>query len=163
MCVCVYTEIYIYIFIYYKYIYLYIWYNWTHLSLSVANSLPLHGLKHARLPFLYITNSWSLFKSCLSSWWCHPTISSSVLPFSSWLQYFPAPGSFLMSQSFTSGGQSTEVSALASILPVNIQNWFPLGWTSLISLQSKALSRVFSNIHSSKASIIWFSVQLSYP
>ena len=77
--------------------------------------------------------------------WCHPTISSSVIPFSSCPQSFPASGSFPMSQLFTSGGQSIGVSALASILPMNIQDWFPLGWTGWISLQSEELSRVFSN------------------
>ena len=77
--------------------------------------------------------------------WCHPTISSSVAPFSSHLQFFPVLGSFLVSQFFTSGGQSIGVSASASVLPVNIQDWFPLGWTGWISLQSKGLSRVFSN------------------
>ena len=73
--------------------------------------------------------------SCLSSWWCHPTISSSVVPFSSCLQSFPASRSFQMSQFFASGGQSIGVSASASVLPMNIQDWFPLGWTGLISLQ----------------------------
>ena len=84
--------------------------------------------------------------SCPLSRWCHPTISSSVIPFSSRLQSFPAWGSFPMSQLFTSGGQSIGVSASASVLPMNIQDWFPLGWTGWISLQSKELSRVFSNI-----------------
>ena len=79
------------------------------------------------------------------SQWCHPTISSSVVPFSSHLQSFPAPGSFQMSQFFTSGGQSIGVSASAWVLPMNIQDWFPLGWTGWISLQSKGLSRVFSS------------------
>ena len=83
--------------------------------------------------------------SCLLSWWCLPTISSSVIPFSSGLQSFPASGSFPMSQFFASGGQSIGVSASASNLPMNIQDWFPLGWTGWISLQSKGLSRVFSN------------------
>ena len=78
-------------------------------------------------------------------WWCHPTISFSVIPFSSCLQSFPASGSFLMSHFFTSGGQSIGVSASASVLPMNIQGWFPLGWTGWMSLQSKGLSRVFSN------------------
>ena len=81
--------------------------------------------------------------SCPSSWWCHPTISFSI--FFSCLQYFPASGSFQMSQFFTSGGQSIGVSASASVLPTNIQDWFPLGWTGWISLKSKGLSRVFSN------------------
>ena len=79
------------------------------------------------------------------SWWCHPAISSSVIPFSSCPQSFPTSGSFPMSWLFTSGGQSTEVSASASVLPMNIQEWFPLEWTDWISLQSKELSRVFSN------------------
>ena len=86
--------------------------------------------------------------SCLLSRWCHPTISSSVVPFSSCSQSFPASESFPMSRVFTSGGQSTGVSASASVLPVNSQGWFPLGLTGLI-LQSKGLSRIFSN------TIIW--------
>ena len=93
--------------------------------------------------FLFINNSQSLFKLFLSSWWCHPTISCSVIPFSSCLQSFPA--SFQMSQLFASGGQSIAVSALASVLPMNIQNWFPIRWTDWISLLSKGLSRLFSN------------------
>ena len=83
--------------------------------------------------------------SCPLSWWCHPAISSSVIPFSSLLQSFPASGPFQMSQLFTSGGQSIGASASASVLPINIQDWFPLWWTGWISLQSKGLSRVFSN------------------
>ena len=79
------------------------------------------------------------------SWWCHPTISSSVTPFSSCLQSFPASGSFQMSQLFASGGQSIGISASASVLPINIQDWFPSGWTGWISLQSKGLSTDFSN------------------
>ena len=82
--------------------------------------------------------------SCPLSQWCHPIISSSVVPFS-WLQSFPASGSFPMNRLFTSGCQSTRVSASTSVLPMNIQDWFPLGWTGWISLQSKGLSRVFSN------------------
>ena len=97
--------------------------------------------------------------SCPLSRWCHPTISSSVVPFSSCLQSFPASGSFQMSQLFTSGGQSVGVSASASVLPMNIQDWFPLGWTGWISLQSKGLSRVFSNTTVQKHQ--FFSVQLS--
>ena len=92
-----------------------------------------------------ITNSWSYSNSCPLFQWCHPTISSSVIPFSSHLQCFPASGSFPMSQFFTSGGQNIGVSASASVLPMNIQDWFPLGWTGWISLQSKGLSRVFCN------------------
>ena len=84
-----------------------------------------------------------LAQTCPSSQWCHPTISSSVVPFSSRLQSFPASGSFPMSQFFTSSGES--IGASASVLPMNIQDWFPLGLTGSISLQSKGLSRVFSN------------------
>ena len=83
--------------------------------------------------------------SCPSGRWSYPTVSSSVVPFSFVLQSFPASGSFQMSQFFASGGQSIGVSASASVLPMNIQDWFPLGWTGWISLQSKGLSRVFSN------------------
>ena len=83
--------------------------------------------------------------SCLLSWWCHLTISSSVVPFSSHVHSFPASGSFPRSQFFAPGGQSIGVSTSASVLPKNIQDWFPLGWTGWISLQSKGLSRVFSN------------------
>ena len=83
--------------------------------------------------------------SCPLSCWCHPTISSSVIPFSSCLQSLPVWGSFQMSQLFASGGQTTGVSASASVLPVNTQDWSPFGWTGWISLQSKGLSRVFSN------------------
>ena len=91
-----------------------------------------------------ITNSRSQLK-LMSSRWYHPTISSTVVPFSSCLQSFPASGSFPMSQFFASGGQSTGISASASVFPMNIQDWFPLGLTGWISLQSKGLSRVFSN------------------
>jgi len=110
---------------------------------------------------------------CPLSWWCHPTISSYVFPFSSWLQSFPASGSFQMSQLFISGGQRIGVSASTSVLPMNIQDWSPLGWTGWISLQSKGLSRVSFNTiaqkqhHNSKASILqrstFFIVQLSHP
>ena len=110
----------------------------------VSNSLWPHGLQHTRPPCPSPTpRAYSI--SCPSSWWCHPTILSSVVPFSSHLQSFPAPGSFQMSQFFKSGGQSIGVSASASVLPMNIQDSFPLGWTGWISLQSKGLSRVFSN------------------
>ena len=97
--------------------------------------------------------------SCQLSQWCHPTISSSVVPFSSHLQSFPASGSFQMSHLFALGGQSIRVSASASVLPVNIQDWFPLGWTGWISLQSQGLSRVFSNTTVQKHQ--FFSTQLS--
>ena len=110
----------------------------------MSDSLWLHGLQNARLPCPSPTLRARL-NSCPSSRWCHPTISSSVIPFSSCLQSFPASGSFLMSQFFTSGGQSIGISASASVLPMNIQNWFPLGRTGWISLQSKGLSRVFSS------------------
>ena len=110
----------------------------------VSDSLQSHGLQHARLPCPSPTPE-ACSNSCPSSRWCHPTISSSVVTFSSCLPSFPASGSFLMSQFFTSGGQSIGVSASASVLPKNIQDWFPLGWTGWISLQSKRLSRVFSN------------------
>ena len=113
------------------------------LSYSVrSNSLRPHGLQHARSPRPSPTPR-VYSNSCPLSQWCHPTISSSVVPFSSCLQSFPASGSFQMSQFFASGGQSIGVSALASVLPMNIQDWFPLGWTGWISLQSKGLSRIF--------------------
>ena len=107
---------------------------------------------------LFITNSWSLLK-LMSIESVIPTISSSVLPFSSHLQSFPASGSFQMSQFSTSGGQSTGVSASASVLPMNIQDWFPSGLTGWIFLQSKGLSRVFSNTTVQKRQ--FFSAQLS--
>ena len=114
-------------------------------SYSVMSEyLQPHGLQHARhsspspTPRVYSN-------SCPFSQWCHPTISSSVVPFSSWLQSFPASGSLQMSQFFESGRQSIGVSASTSVLPMNIQDWFPFGWTGWISLQSKGLSRVFSN------------------
>ena len=104
--------------------------------------------------------------SCPLSRWCHPTILSSVIPSSSCLQSFPASGSFLVSHLFTSGGQSIGALTSASVLPMNIQDWFPLGLTGLISLQSKGLSRVFFNT-SSEASLLWcstfFMVQFSHP
>ena len=106
-----------------------------------------------------ITDSLSLFKLMSIGWWCHPTISFSVVPFSSRLQSFPASGSFQMSQFFTSGDQSNGVSASASVLLINIQDWFPLGWTGWISLQSKGLSRIFSNTTVQKHQ--FFSAQLS--
>ena len=108
----------------------------------------------ARQASLSITNSPSLLKLMFIKLGCHPTISSSVVPFSFCLQSFPASGSFPMSQFFPSGGQSIGVSASALDLPMNIQDWFPLGWTGWISLQPKGLSRVFSNTTSSKASIL---------
>ena len=113
-------------------------------SLSVvSNSLQPHGLQHTRPPCPSPTPR-VYPNSCPLSRWCHPTISSSVIPFSSRLQSFPASGSFQMSQFFPSGGQSIGASASALVLPMNIQDWSPLGWTGWISLQSKGLSRVFS-------------------
>ena len=132
-------------------------------SLShLSDSLRPHGLWHARPPCPSpIPKACS--NSCASSQWCHPTISSSVIPFSFCLQSFPASGSFQISQFFTPGGQSTGASASASVLPMNIQDWFPSGLTDSI-LQSKGLSSVFSS--SSKASILqcstFFLVQLSH-
>ena len=110
----------------------------------MSNSLQPHELEHTRLSCPSPTSG-ACSNSCPLSRWCHPTISSSVIPFSSCLQSFPASGSFPMSQFFTSGGQSIGVSASVSVLPMNIHDWFPLGLTGLISLQPKELSRVFSN------------------
>ena len=103
----------------------------------MSDSLWPHGLQHTRLPCPSPTLG-ACSNSCLSSWWCHPTISSSIIHFSSWLQSFPASGSFPISQFFASGGQS--IGASVSVLPLNIQGWFPLRLTGLISLQSKELS-----------------------
>ena len=110
----------------------------------VSNSLRPHGLQHSRPPCPSPTPG-VYSNACPLSQWCHPTVSSSVVPFSSHLQSFPTSGSFQMSRSFTSSGQSFGVSASASVLPINIQDWPPLGWTGWISLQFKGLSRVFSN------------------
>ena len=113
---------------------------------SVAQSyltLQPNRLQHTRLPCPSPTSR-AYSNSCSSSRWCHPTISSSVIPFSCF-QCFPALGSFPMSQPFASGGQSIEVSPSTSVLPMNIQSWFPLGLTSLISLLSEGLSRAFSS------------------
>ena len=109
----------------------------------MSDSLWLHGLQYARLPCPSLS-PWVF--SCPVSWWCHATISSSGVPFSH-LQSFPASGSFLMSQLFSSGGQSIGVSASESFLPMNIQGWFPLGLVDLISLHSKGLSTVFSSAY----------------
>ena len=110
----------------------------------MSNSLWPHGLQHARLPYPSPTPG-ACSNSCPLSWWCHPNISSSVSPFSSCLQSLPTSGSFPMSQFFAWGGQRIGISALASVLPMNIQDWFLLAWTGWISLQSKGLSRVFSS------------------
>ena len=124
----------------------------------MSNSLWPNGLQHVRPPCPSPTLR-VYSNSCPLSQWCHPTISSSVIPFFSWFQSFPASGSFPMSQLFASGGQSTGVSASTSALPVNTQDWFPLGWTGWISLQSNGLSRVFSNTTVQKHQ--FFSTQLS--
>ena len=122
------------------------------------DSLWPHRLQHVRppcpppIPGVYPN-------SCPLIWWCHPTISSSVVPFSSHLQSFPASGSFPKSQFFTSGGQRIRASASASVLPMKIQDWFPFGLTGWISLQSKRLLRLFSNITVQKHQ--FFSDQLS--
>ena len=123
-------------------------YPWQHFS-------SVHSLNHVQLfatPWTIYTrvpspspNPGACSNSSPASWWCHPTISSSFIPFSSCLQYFPASGSFLGSWIFASGDQSIGASASASVLPMNIQDSFPLGWTGWISLQSKGLSKVFSN------------------
>ena len=110
---------------------------------------------------LYIPTSRGYTNSCPSHWWCHPNISPSFVPFSSRLQSCPALGSFPMIQFFTLGGQSIGVSASTSVIPMNIQDWFPLGLTGLISLQSKGLSRGFSNTTVQKHQ--FFSAQLSSP
>ena len=110
----------------------------------VSDSLHPHGPQHTRPPCPSPTPGVHP-NPCPLSRWCHPTISSSVVPFSSYPQSFPASGSFQMSQLFTSGGQIIGVSASTSVLPMNTQDWHPLGWTGWISLQSKRLSGVFSN------------------
>ena len=131
----------------------------AHFSCSVmSDSLWPHGLQHTRLPCTSPTPG-ACSNSCPLSRWCHPTISSSVIPFSSCLQSFPASGSFPMSRLFASGGQSIGVSASASVLPMNIQDWFPLGLTGWISLQSKGLSRVFQH-HTTVQKHQFFSAQL---
>ena len=124
----------------------------------VSYCLRPHGLQHSRPPCSSPTPG-VYSNSCPLSQWCHLTISSSVTPFSSCPQSFPASGSFQMSQFFPSGGQSFVVSASTSVLSMNIQDWFPLGWTGWISLHSKGLSRVFSNTTVQKHQ--FFGAQLS--
>ena len=125
---------------------------------AVSNSLWPHGLQHARPP--YPAPAPRVHPNpCPLSLWCHPAIPSSVVPFSFNLESFPASGSFQMSQFFTSGGQSSAISASASVLPMNVQDWFPLGWTGWISLLSKGLSRVLSNTTVQKHQ--FFGAQLS--
>ena len=123
----------------------------------MSDSLQPHGLQHTRPPCPSPTPRVHS-NSCPLSWWCHLTISSCIMTFSSRLQFFLASGSFQMSQ-FSSGGQSIGVSASTSVLPMNIQDWFPLGWTGWISLQSKGLSRVVSNTTVQKRQ--YFGTQLS--
>ena len=127
-------------------------------SLVESSSSQPHGLQHAMPPCPSPTPR-VYSNSCPLSQWCHPAISSSVIPFSSCLTSFPTSGSFQMRQLFASGVQSIGVSASASVLPINIQDWSPLGWTGWISLQSKGLSRVFSNTTVQKHQ--FFSSQLS--
>ena len=135
------------------------WFSSVQFSCSVmSNSLWPHELQYTRPPCPSPTPR-VYSNSCPLSRWCHPTISSSVVPVSSRLQSFSASGSFQMSQLFTGGGQSIGVSASTSVLPMNIQDWFPLGWTGWISLQCKGLSRVFSNTTVQKHQ--FFCAQLS--
>ena len=131
----------------------------------MSDSLRAHELQHARPPCPSATPR-VYPKQCPLSQWCHPTISSSVVPFSSCPHFFPASESFQMSQLFASGGQSIRVSASTPVLPMNTQDWFPLGWTNWISLQSKGLKSLLQH-NSSKASILQRStfliIQLSHP
>ena len=147
----------------------YIWCCWCFSCISqftsvqcncsvVSDSLWPHGLQHTRIPCSSPTPG-AYSNSCPSSRWCHPTISSCVNALSSGLQSFPASGSFPVSQFFTLGGQSIGASASAPVLPMNIQNWFPSSLTGLVSLQSKGLSRVFSNTTVQKHQ--FFGTQLS--
>ena len=124
----------------------------------MSDSLQPHGLQHTKFSCLHHLLEFCS-NSCLLSQWCHPTISSYVVPFSSCLQSFVDSGSFPMNRLFTSGGQNIGVSASASVLPMNIQDWFPLALTGLTSLQSKGLSRVFSNTTAQKHQ--FFGPQLS--
>ena len=135
--------------------------HWGFSSVShwvVSDFLQPHGLQHARPPCPLPTPG-VYSNSCPLSQWCRLTISSSVVPFSSHLQPFPVSGSYQRNQLFTSGGQSIEVSASSSVLPVNIQDWFPLRWTGWLSLQSKGPSRVFTNTTVQKHQ--FFGAQLS--
>ena len=130
-----------------------------HFSCSVVSySLQPPGLQHSRLPCPSPTPR-ACSNSCPLSWWCHPTISSSVIPFPPAFNLSQYQGLFQISQFFALGGQSTGVSASASVVSMNIQNWFPLGWTGSISLQSKGLSRFFSNTTVEKHQ--FFGAQLS--
>ena len=145
-----------------NFLYLWINFNWRLVQFShsvMSESLLPHGLQHAR-PCCPSPNPRIYSNSCPLSWWCPPTISSSVGPFSSCLQSFPASGSFQMSFFFISDSQSIAVSVSASVLPMDIQDWFPLGLTGWISRQSKGLSRVLSNPTFQKHQ--FFSAQLSF-
>ena len=135
-----------------------LWYKYQFSHSVMSDSLQPCGLQHTRLSCPLPTPG-ACSNSYPSSWWCHPTISSSVIPFSSCLQFVPASGSFPRSQFFTLGGQSTGASTSASVIPMNIQDWFPLQVTDLISLQPKELSRVFSNTTVQKTQ--FFGTQLS--
>ena len=145
-----------------EYSYFYEEFTWPSVQFSlVAQSCPTlqpHGLQHAR-PSCPLPTPGVYSNLCPLSWWCHPVISSSVVHFFSCLQSFPASGSFQMSQFLASGGQRFGVSASTSVFPMNIQDWFPLGWTGWISMLSKGLSRVFSNTTVQKHQ--FFSAQLS--
>ena len=134
--------------------------SFSQFSSVTSTSLWLHGLQHAR-PLSLSPTPGVYSNSCPLSQWCHPTISFSVIPFSR-LQSFPASGSFPMGQFFASGGQSIGVSTSTSVLPMNIQDWIPLGWTGWISLQSKGLSRVFSITTVQNINSAFFIVQLSH-
>ena len=148
------SHIYILIFLYNTYIHSILQFSYS----VVSNSLRPHESQHARPPCPSLTPGVHS-NSRPSSQWCHPAISSSVVPFSSCPQSFPASESFQMSQLFASGGQSFGVSASTSVLPVNIRNWFPLGLNVSVSLQSKGLSTVFSNTTIQKHQ--FFGAQLS--
>ena len=132
--------------------------QFSHLVMS--NSFQPYELQHVRLPCPSPTPR-VYSNSCTLSWWCHPTISSSVIHFFSCLQSFPASGSFPISQFFTSGGQSIGISASTAVLPMNTQDWSPLGWTGWISLQFKGLKSLLQH-HSSKPSIIWHTHTHTY-
>ena len=142
---------------------------WVSPSVQFSRSVVLdswrpHGLQHARPP-CPLPTPWVYSNSCPLSWWCHPTISCSVASFSFRLQFFSASGSFPMSQFFLSGGRSIGASASASVLPMNIQGWFPLGWTGLISLQFKGLAQesfLALQFESINALALSFMIQLSH-
>ena len=158
MLTCTYVDVYVCVYIYIyntdTCIFSSVKFSWS----VVSNSLQPHESQHAKPPCPPPTPRVHSNPSLLNRW-CHPTISSTVVPFSSCPQSFPVSGSFQMSQFFASGGQSIGVSASTSVLPMNIQDWFPLGWTGWNSLQSNGLSRVFSNTTVQKHQ--FFGTQLS--